>query len=198
MKIPVLCLLIVLFIHNIALSQDVITKKNGETINAKVLKVNPVDIEYKLYHNEDGPLHTMPVSSITQIRYVNGTKDTFPDMQTGTTASYTYGALTLAERGRLDAKIYYKGKGPLIGGAVSAIYPGYGLISVAIISVTKPRYETLNFPDPELMDNYEYKDAYMRKAFKIKQAKAWEGYGIGTGILATVAAAIIIGVLTTH
>lgn len=38
-------------------AQDVITKRNGDEILAKILEVNPTEIKYKRYDNPDGPLY---------------------------------------------------------------------------------------------------------------------------------------------
>lgn len=58
--------------------QDVITKKDGTDIAAKVLEVNTGDIKYKKFDNQQGPTFTMLKSEILIIRYENGSKDVFP------------------------------------------------------------------------------------------------------------------------
>jgi hypothetical protein len=197
MKTYLLFLFVALTTSLIGRSQDVITRKNGDTINAKVLKVKPEEIEYKRHSNLTGASYILPVSDIAYITYENGVKDSFPGSPINA-GNKDDGIYTLAERGALDAKMYYGGRRAFIGGAVSAIYPIYGIIPVAIIASTRPRYETLDFPYPELMDNFEYSQAYQRKAFKIKKAKTWEGFGVVTGVWATVLAAVLIGSLTAH
>ena len=56
----------------IARSQDIIARKNGDTLNAKVLKVNPAEIEYRRTNKPGAALHTMPVTDIAFIIYENG------------------------------------------------------------------------------------------------------------------------------
>lgn len=58
-------------------AQDVIVKKNGSTILAKVLEVNPSNIKYKKHSNPKGPTYTLKKSEIMAINYKNGDKDTF-------------------------------------------------------------------------------------------------------------------------
>lgn len=58
-------------------AQDVITKRNGEDINAKILEVNQNDIKYKKADNLNGPTFTISKSDILMVRYENGSKDIF-------------------------------------------------------------------------------------------------------------------------
>lgn len=60
-------------------SQDVIVKKNGSTILAKVNKVGTTEIEYKKWNNLEGPIYTINTSDVLAINYQNGEKDTFDE-----------------------------------------------------------------------------------------------------------------------
>ncbi|MCW3121213.1 MAG: hypothetical protein JWQ38_705 [Flavipsychrobacter sp.] len=182
-------LLLTLCIGHMALCQDIITRRNGDKIRAKVSAVREHEIDYTLQDNLNGPLHTILKSDVSVINYDNGTKDEFDSAPEDNNENNS----TLAERGAADAKMYYKANNAELGAALSALYPFYGAISAVVISSTRPRYERLNFPDERLMDNRAYRTAYENKAFKIKKGKTWEGFGIGTGILVSVIAAVIIG-----
>lgn len=57
--------------------QDLIIKKNSETIKAKVLEVNQDDIKYKKWDNLEGPTYTLQKSDINSIVYQNGDADVF-------------------------------------------------------------------------------------------------------------------------
>ena len=59
------------------ISQDIITKKTGEDIQAKVVEITTSDIKYRKFDNLDGPLFTMLKSDVLMIRYSNGSKDIF-------------------------------------------------------------------------------------------------------------------------
>lgn len=59
------------------MAQDVITKQDGSTIVAKVLKISSHTVEYKKYGNIDGPVYTLPLTTVASIAYENGTKETF-------------------------------------------------------------------------------------------------------------------------
>ena len=65
----------------IAMSQDLITRKDGTEIQAKILEVNTSEIKYKRYSNPDGPVFTLPISDILEVRYENGENDVFTDNQ---------------------------------------------------------------------------------------------------------------------
>lgn len=58
-------------------AQDVITKRDGTDIEAKVLEVNPSDVKYKRFDNLDGPTYSIMNSDILLIRYANGSKEVF-------------------------------------------------------------------------------------------------------------------------
>jgi len=58
-------------------AQDIITKKNGDEIKAKVQEVGINDVRYKLFENESGPTYTLLKSDIFMIKYENGEKDRF-------------------------------------------------------------------------------------------------------------------------
>lgn len=62
-------------------SQDLITKKNGEVIQTKVLEVGQTEIKYKKFGNQNGPTYTIGKSDVLMIRYENGTKDLFNNQQ---------------------------------------------------------------------------------------------------------------------
>ena len=63
-------------------AQDVIVKKDGSTILAKVLEVNTDNIKYKKHSNQNGPTYTILVSELLSINYSNGEKDEFSNVST--------------------------------------------------------------------------------------------------------------------
>ena len=56
---------------------DVIVKKTGETILARVTKVSNSQIEYKKWVNLDGPIYEISQSEVVSINFANGTKEDF-------------------------------------------------------------------------------------------------------------------------
>jgi opacity protein-like surface antigen len=68
-------------------SQDVITKKNGDEIRAKVVEIGSTDVKYKRFGNETGPTYTLSKSEIFMIKYENGDKDMFNETVKKTNAT---------------------------------------------------------------------------------------------------------------
>jgi hypothetical protein len=58
-------------------SQDVLTKKSGDDILAKVLEETSTEVKYKKFDNQSGPTFTILKSELLMVRYENGTKDLF-------------------------------------------------------------------------------------------------------------------------
>ncbi len=67
-----------------AFGQDLIVKKDGDVIQAKVLKVGTAEVEYKKWNNQDGPLYSIEVSNILSINYENGEKEKFANVSATT------------------------------------------------------------------------------------------------------------------
>ncbi len=61
---------------------DIVTKRNGDEIKAKVLKIGPELVEYKKCGREDGPTYTIRKSNIFMIKYPDGEKDVFDQQPT--------------------------------------------------------------------------------------------------------------------
>ncbi len=78
-------------------AQDVLVKKDGSTILAKVLRITETEVEYKDFNNQDGPTRVISISNLQAINYQNGQKETFseqtanpaqkPDIVTNETAT---------------------------------------------------------------------------------------------------------------
>ncbi len=117
-----------------AQAQDLITKKNGEDVQAKVLEVNKNDIKYKRWDNLEGPTFTMAKSDILIVRYENGINEVFNNAQTLSDAAMS-GYIQPGMRYR-EYKKYYDPKSythqdgdrysPAVGGLCSFLIPGLG------------------------------------------------------------------------
>lgn len=77
MKKIVSTILLVLFALGICFSQDVITKRSGEEIQAKISEITSTQIKYNRFDNLNGPIYSIDKSEILMIRHENGTKDIF-------------------------------------------------------------------------------------------------------------------------
>lgn len=70
-------ILMSLFLFTAVNAQDVIFKKNGDEISAKVEEVGVYEVKYKKFDNQDGPLYTLLKTEIFMIKFANGTKEVF-------------------------------------------------------------------------------------------------------------------------
>jgi hypothetical protein len=185
---PCILFTIIFFYSNISLSQDLITKKSGEDIKSKVLEVTTSEIKFKKSDNLDGPIFSLLKTEVLLIRYENGTKDVFNEINSIDKVSVN---LDMSSKGTEDALKFYSGKNSGGGwtGVVSALYtPIFGLIPAISCASSEPGNRNLNYPDPELMKNFQYNQAYKKEAHRIKKNKVWKGYGIGSGIFLVVVA----------
>ena len=185
-KITLSALMLILSI-TFCFSQDFITKKNGDEIQAKILEVGNSEIKYKKIDNLEGPTFTIYKSEVLLIKYQNGSKDIFKDeVRSPDTETDFY------TNGQSDANIYYRGysaagTGTLITALLS---PLVGLIPAIACSSAQPREENLDYPSPELMKNPNYYQGYTKKAKKIKQGKIWKNWVIALGVNAIVYVAL--------
>ena len=62
---------------SVTCAQDLITKKNGEDIKAKVLEVTPTEIKYKLFDEPNGATYTARKSELIMIHYESGRNEVF-------------------------------------------------------------------------------------------------------------------------
>jgi len=70
---------IAMFIASAVNAQDIIKRKNGDEINAKILEVGTNEVKYKRFDNQSGPTYTILKSEIFSIQYENGIYDFFSD-----------------------------------------------------------------------------------------------------------------------
>ena len=164
-------------------SQDVLTKKSGDDILAKVLEVTSTEVKYKKFDNQSGPIFTILKSELLMVRYENGTKDLFNE--TKKIESIVTLDRDLFREGQADASKYYKGykgAGTTVMATSLLLSPLVGLIPAALCSTADPKEENLNYPSTDLMKKAEYAEGYNQKAKKIKQGKVWTNWGVAFGI----------------
>jgi len=175
MKIKYFSTLVLFFLTIITYGQDLITKKNGEDIKAKVLEVTLSEIKYKKYENIDGPIYSLLTKELLIIRYENGTKDLF-NQRSPTISNF--------DQGQIDAsKFYYVSKSDesLVFTTTSLLTPVVGGIAATIINSKEIKEENLNYLNKTLIENLEYKNGYKQMAYKMRKKKILEKFFIGTG-----------------
>ena len=183
MKKIYLVLNLILFLFFNSYSQDVITLKTSQDIFSKVIEVSKTEVKYKKFENIDGPTYTISKFDVIMIRYQNGTKDVFNlDNNPVEDSQIKYQQdLDMFKLGQKDAFKNYNGyHGASTGTFVTSILcsPLIGLIPAISCSSTSPKEINLNYPNPELMKNFDYKKGYIQQSKKIKQGKVWGSFGI--------------------
>ena len=185
MRKIIFTLLTSIFAITFCYSQDLITKKSSEDIEAKVVEVTTTEIKYKKIDNLDGPVFSMPKSDVLMIRYENGTKDIFVEEKTNETISTPdLSGDKLYKQGQSAAIKNYRGytgagTGTLI---VSLLSPLVGLIPAVACSSTPPKDKNLNYPNTELMKKPDYYNGYTQKSKKMKQSKVWTNWGFALAV----------------
>ena len=73
----VLIIIAVMASAAMAQAQDLITRKNGEEIKAKVLEVSSDEVKYKLYDEPEGATYIVRKSELVMIRFESGRSEVF-------------------------------------------------------------------------------------------------------------------------
>ncbi|WP_276495953.1 hypothetical protein [Pontibacter litorisediminis] len=184
-------------------AQDVITKRTGEKVEAKVLEVSPSEIKYKRYSNQEGPTYILPKSEIVLITYEDKTSEVFElEDQAASNASASsqtvatstnqvvyepatkMSSLDMYAKGQADGKMFYDGykaagTGTLVASLISPII---GLVPAAITSASSPKEKNWDAPSNQLLQDPDYKSGYQKSARKKKAGKVWVNWGIGLGV----------------
>jgi len=82
-----LLLLCILAISSVGFAQDIIVTKDAKKINAKVLRMNPDNVKYKDFDDQEGPTQTILKSDIVSILYENGEVEAFVSEATSSSES---------------------------------------------------------------------------------------------------------------
>ncbi|MEJ8756697.1 hypothetical protein WG947_06810 [Pontibacter sp. H259] len=194
------------------LAQDIITKKNGEGVKAKVTEITTTEIKYKRFDNLEGPTYTLAKSDVLLVKYENNTEEVFTGnesfvqgvsqdtqltasvnttetvapatMPTNVTTVPALNTTELFNKGQQDAVLYYDGYKNAGTGVLitSLLSPLVGLVPAIVCSTTKPQDQNLGYPNYSLMQETSYKTGYTNKARRIKSGKVWRNWGIAFGV----------------
>lgn len=72
-----LSIALLMFLNADTFGQDTLVMKGNSKIAAKVIEISNTEIKYKMFDNSNGPDCVASTSSVSQIKYTNGTIDTF-------------------------------------------------------------------------------------------------------------------------
>lgn len=127
-----------LFFSFSAMSQDIITTKDGKDIQAKVLEITNTEIKYLDFENQDGPTYILNKADVVIIRYQNGKNEVFTENsepQNGTYKPNTSAYVTEGMRYKDYKNLYDRHKyirqfgdpyNPTLSGVASWLIPGLG------------------------------------------------------------------------
>jgi hypothetical protein len=161
---------------------------SGDTLKGEVVSLDAASLTLDMSGSGGAADFRVPRAELYMIRYSNGITEYFRkpaekwamDPATSTDTS-------IYRQGARDAHRYYmKYKDAATGTIiVSLVYsPVFGLIPAIACSASAPEDKYLKVPDKRLLDNEGYMQGYRQEAKKIKSAKVWKNWGIGTGIYA--------------
>ncbi|TPE43374.1 hypothetical protein [Pontibacter mangrovi] len=178
-------------------AQDLITKRTGEKVEAKVLEINSSEIKYKRFSHPEGPTYVVPKSEVLLITYEDKTSEVFElEEHTATVSSEnvpspvevykptaSVGGLNMYVKGQADGRRFYDGHKAagtttLI---VSLLSPVVGLIPAGITSAVPPKEHNWDAPNNQLLQNPDYKSGYLKSARRKKVGKVFTNWGIGLG-----------------
>lgn len=161
-------------------AQDVIIRKSGDTVQAKVLDVNAAEVRYMKYGQTSGSSYVLLKSAIKQINYGNGIVDSFvvvPKVDTNALP----GISDPFREGRRDARKYYNKYKALSFGTLfaSVLSPELALIPAIAGGSKDPKERNLGYPNPGFLKNQAYVQGYKQEAAKIKQSNVWRYWCMG-------------------
>jgi hypothetical protein len=194
--------LVLLLASVYASAQDVLVKRNGEEIQAKVLTITPTQITYLLPGNPQDTLatpageQTLARRDVFMIKYENGAKEVFEEEPTTPVRTVAYEPETrpiavrkenkpdMFQRGKFDAMNYYRGyTGAATGTLIASLMsPLIGLIPAVACSAAPPAERNLDFPSYDHYKDGNYQTGYRQQAHRMKAGRVWRNWGIGLGV----------------
>lgn len=195
MNRTILIIILTIFSSVIIKAQDLITKRNGEDIKAKVIEIGLNEVKFKRFDNLDGPLIIVAKSEILIIRYENGSKEIFEESNISASKSDAPKDINWSRQAELDAQQYYRGyRRHYAGTFIPCIFIGplFGLIPAGGNSHAQIRETDMINKNPDWFKNTEYKDSYTAYAKRMKRKRVWGGY-LGGSLIFVGIAGIVLG-----
>jgi hypothetical protein len=128
LKVFLITILFTLFAGVFAHGQDVIVRKNGEEIKARVEQILDTEIKYRKADNLTGPIYSIKKADVFMIKYENGTKDVFTEQPVISSAENTPAKkITFTDKDLQHAR-----NACILGGVLVVPILGLGITSGAI------------------------------------------------------------------
>lgn len=180
-------------LFNVSLAQDVMFKKEGDSLLVKVTEISLTDIKYYRFDNLEGSNYSIQINSVDSIVFENGIRQVFGVSRANNSNNvldvYTKDdelkILNYKIVGREDAQKFYQARN---SGAVWTLIttvsfsPLVGIVTALSCATTQPSFYNLNYPNTSEAQNFDYYRAYVEEAHAKKRKKVWKAYGIGSGV----------------
>ena len=194
MRFTCVLLLVLLLCPIACLSQDLILKRNGEQVAARIMDISEGQIKFKEYTNQRGQTHFLRTAEVVLVRFQNGTERIFEleevlgEEMVQDSIAVHHNTSTLGQyqnKAHADAKTHYRAysEASRLTFATSILAtPLGGLVAAVGCSSAAPRDRNLNYPDADLFEVEEYKKAYREAAWKQKKVAVWFGFLGGSAV----------------
>lgn len=151
-KKTTLILILAAFISSTVYAQDIVTLKNADEIQAKVIEINQTEILYKKWDNQDGPTYRINKDDVLFIKYVNGNKEVFGTAekqkkvyQTNSTGKVSFNAYV-----EIGCPFTAEEAGPSVNASLGANLFNYGFVGLTFgmdaLFTTNGLFDAANFP----------------------------------------------------
>ncbi|MDR2287288.1 MAG: hypothetical protein LBE04_07425 [Prevotellaceae bacterium] len=182
-------------------AQDIITKKDGNEVRAKVIEIVPDAIKYKMFDNQDGPVYVLSKSEIFMIKYESGRKEVFgvtttsstgtaTTSSTGTTTTSSTGTATSSSSGNTALPTF--GAKPATTGTVTSSTFGQPAGTV----VTPPNQQKAPVTQYSYQADWKSRMKATAPDLYQKYRKGSTLTGVGIGMMSAGVVMIIIGAVT--
>ncbi|KAA5539831.1 hypothetical protein [Adhaeribacter rhizoryzae] len=189
MKKHLLLLLLFSAIQFSLQAQDLIITLTGDELLVKVTEITQQDVVYKHPDSLQSLPRTIPKKQVFMVKYSNGTKEIISHIDPQTNSLTALDSREMYERGRADARKYYKGNGPMWGTAAATMLAG--LPGPIIIGAIPPKINYQQVSEITLLQNQHYVRGYKQQAHNKKIKKVVAGTGIGAGLMVALLYAFI-------
>lgn len=172
-----------------ALAQtDTILRTDGTEVPGRVLTITPLEVRYLPPAGAD--TLRLAAADVFLVRYANGTREVLHPVTAAVgpaAAPDLLPGLSEAQRraqGRTAAARNYTERGPFWISLGTTLYAGplLGVVAPAVIAPRPVALDKLRAPQPELLADPAYGDAYRAEAKRRKRSQAWGGYGAGVAV----------------
>ncbi|MDZ4822426.1 MAG: hypothetical protein SH856_03100 [Flavobacteriales bacterium] len=182
--------------NTVIIKQDTVLTNSGEEFFGIVTEVTPSHIVCQVNNNAEVINRVILLEDVFMIKYAKGTRELITQTKAEVIAVGNLSPAEMRDKGKSDAKLYYKGTGAKWGSAVTtAIYPPFGLVETLVSAAVKPQIKREQVSDVNLLNDKNYVEGYKKQAHKMKVGKVFGGFGIGLATFTTLVVVVVAATL---